>query len=210
MDTRSSFCNSKETSLGASGKKTIPKTSYFLDSRSSVPLFEQLYQQVRDDILTGRLERGGKLPSSRAWAARLGVSRTTILPSRSASRRRLHRVAPASALRITSKLPEDSQRRTPVQSATARPLAIQPPVRLNAMAWPVPRNYGSPRPFQMAVPALDAFPSGDWARLSTAIWRKPPLALLNYLRSGVATRRFAAPSPGISPPSAACAANRSR
>jgi GntR family transcriptional regulator/MocR family aminotransferase len=36
----------------------------------------------------------------------------------------------------------------------------------------------------MAVPALDAFPSGDWARLSTAIWRKPPLALLNYLPPG--------------------------
>jgi GntR family transcriptional regulator/MocR family aminotransferase len=59
-----------------------------------------------------------------------------------------------------------------------------PPLRLRAQEWPESRNYGSPKPFQIAVPALDRFPCADWARLAAAIWRKPPLELLNYRPPG--------------------------
>ncbi len=175
--------------MRVSGDQAIPRTNYILDPQSSIPLFEQLYQQVRDDVVTGRLQRGGRLPSSRAWAARLGVSRTTILTALDQLRAEGYiESRPASGVRITSKLPEDSQRRAPAPSGSTRPSATHPPARLNSMAWPEPRNYGPPRPFQMAIPALDAFPCRDWARLSTAIWRKPPLELLNY------------PGPGGYPP----------
>jgi GntR family transcriptional regulator/MocR family aminotransferase len=36
----------------------------------------------------------------------------------------------------------------------------------------------------MVVPALDRFPCRDWARLANAIWRKPPIELLNYPKPG--------------------------
>src|SRR5215469_12264017 len=50
-----------------------------LDASSQVPLFQQLYDQIRDGILRGRIRPGARLPSSRTLADDLAVSRTTIL-----------------------------------------------------------------------------------------------------------------------------------
>src|SRR5215472_15771958 len=50
-----------------------------LDGSSQVPLFQQLYDQIRDGILRGRIPPSGRLPSSRTLAADLAVSRTTVL-----------------------------------------------------------------------------------------------------------------------------------
>ena len=41
------------------------------------PLYETLYRRLRADILTGRLTAGERLPSSRALAEEMGVSRVT-------------------------------------------------------------------------------------------------------------------------------------
>jgi GntR family transcriptional regulator/MocR family aminotransferase len=151
----------------------------------STPLFDQIYRQVRDDILAGRLKPGDKLPSSREWATKLGVSRTTILTALDQLRAEGYiESRRASAVRISRQLPEDTRRRPPARPANPSPSAIPPPARPKALAWPDPRNYGTPRPFQIAVPALDAFPCKQWARLSAAAWRKMPLELLNYPRAG--------------------------
>ena len=45
----------------------------------SRPLAEQIYRRLRGDILAGRLRPGVKLPSSRALARELSVSRNTVL-----------------------------------------------------------------------------------------------------------------------------------
>jgi GntR family transcriptional regulator/MocR family aminotransferase len=50
-----------------------------LDPSSQVPLYRQLCDQIRRDILAGQLGPGARLPSTRALAADLGVSRTTVL-----------------------------------------------------------------------------------------------------------------------------------
>ncbi len=50
-----------------------------LRSESSTPLFEQLSDQLRREILHGRLVGGHRLPSSRELARQLAVSRTTIV-----------------------------------------------------------------------------------------------------------------------------------
>ncbi len=50
-----------------------------LERADSAPLSVQLYQQIRDLILGGRLIPGQRLPSSRSLAAELGVSRTTTV-----------------------------------------------------------------------------------------------------------------------------------
>jgi GntR family transcriptional regulator/MocR family aminotransferase len=150
-----------------------------------IPLFEQIYRQVRDDILAGRLKSGAKLPSSREWATRLGVSRTTIITALDQLRAEGYIESQrASAVRISRQLPEDSRRRAPVPLNNPSSSAIRPPARPRALAWPDPRNYGAPQPFQIAVPALDAFPCKQWARLSAAAWRKMPLELLNYPKAG--------------------------
>jgi DNA-binding FadR family transcriptional regulator len=47
--------------------------------RSACPLYRQVYNQLRQAILEQRLPAGARLPSTRALARRLGVSRNTIL-----------------------------------------------------------------------------------------------------------------------------------
>lgn len=50
-----------------------------LDSRSACPLYRQLYAQLRRAILKHSLPEGARLPSTRALARRLRVSRNTVL-----------------------------------------------------------------------------------------------------------------------------------
>ncbi len=49
-----------------------------LERNSERPLYEQIYEQVRDDILSGRYPNGKKLPSKRALAEQLQVSLITV------------------------------------------------------------------------------------------------------------------------------------
>ncbi|MCM2334389.1 MAG: PLP-dependent aminotransferase family protein [Anaeromyxobacteraceae bacterium] len=49
-----------------------------LDPASEVPLFRQLEAALRRDVTAGRLPAGARLPSTRALAAALGVSRLTV------------------------------------------------------------------------------------------------------------------------------------
>lgn len=52
--------------------------TYPLTKTGGVSLYEQLYRRIKDDILTGRLAAGEKLPSKRALAAHLEVSVITV------------------------------------------------------------------------------------------------------------------------------------
>ena len=50
-----------------------------LDRATDVPLYRQLYDGLREAILSGRLRPGVRLPSTRALAVDLGASRNTVL-----------------------------------------------------------------------------------------------------------------------------------
>src|SRR3982750_2845104 len=47
------------------------------DSRE--PLHRQLYRELREAVLNGRLPPGSRLPSTRTVASELGVSRNTVM-----------------------------------------------------------------------------------------------------------------------------------
>lgn len=51
---------------------------YNLDKRGEASLYEYVYQQIRDDIVAGRIAAGEHLPSKRAFASHLGISVITI------------------------------------------------------------------------------------------------------------------------------------
>ena len=59
--------------------------TYPLTKTGGVSLYEQLYRRIKDDILTGRLAAGEKLPSKRALAAHLEVSVITVKGKSSAA-----------------------------------------------------------------------------------------------------------------------------
>ena len=52
--------------------------TYDLSRRDGVPLYEALYRRIRADILDGALPAGEKLPSKRALAENLEVSKITV------------------------------------------------------------------------------------------------------------------------------------
>ncbi len=52
--------------------------TYDLKKAPGVPLYEALYRRIRDDILSGALAAGEKLPSKRALAENLEISRITV------------------------------------------------------------------------------------------------------------------------------------
>lgn len=52
--------------------------TYELKKQPGLPLYESLYRCIREDILSGRLEPGTKLPSKRALSSHLRVSKITV------------------------------------------------------------------------------------------------------------------------------------
>src|SRR6266481_4646543 len=49
-----------------------------INALSDVPLYRQVFQQLKDSIHCGRLSRGARLPATRELAGLLGLNRTTI------------------------------------------------------------------------------------------------------------------------------------
>lgn len=55
----------------------LPWVDFHVSFAKNQPLFQQIYEHLRAAILDGRLSPGDRLPSSREFAASLGVSRNT-------------------------------------------------------------------------------------------------------------------------------------
>jgi GntR family transcriptional regulator/MocR family aminotransferase len=51
---------------------------FILDTNNSIPLYKQLYNQIRERVLSGKLPANSKLPSVRDLAAELSASRNTV------------------------------------------------------------------------------------------------------------------------------------
>lgn len=52
--------------------------TYHLDLAVKMPLYEQLYRAIRQDIISGVLQGGERLPSKRRLAEHLEVSQITV------------------------------------------------------------------------------------------------------------------------------------
>jgi len=140
------------------------------------PLYQRLYVQLRDSILSGMLRPGQRLASSRALAAQLAVARNTVLLAYgqlevegyvAAQRGSGHYVSPL--------LPQRPSQRHHVAKRPLLRLGQGPPARVvNAFEF-VPRSLRRvlpPIPFRVNHPALDMFPLDTWTRLQTRILRE--------------------------------------
>jgi GntR family transcriptional regulator / MocR family aminotransferase len=157
-----------------------------LDSSSDAPIYRQLYERMRSEILGGRLPASTRLPSTRTLATELGVSRSTVVTAFE------HLLAEGylegkigSGTYVAGSLPEE------LLGVHARKAHQPGPVRsglglsrrgtlLAATPTAVVRDGGTPRAFRPGVPALDEFPYGVWRRISGNVWRRPSGALLGY------------------------------
>src|SRR5215471_13481572 len=121
-----------------------------LDRRRAVPLFRQIYHRIREAILDGTLPPGSTLPSSRNLAIQLSTARGTVELAYALLVSEGYAVGRGAVGTIIN--PELSTR-VLRRDVRPRPQRSDP-----ARVQPV-------RPFQMGLPALDAFPRKLWARL---------------------------------------------
>src|SRR6476619_4701550 len=49
-----------------------------INAQSDVPIYRQVFEQLRDSIHSGKLLKGARLPATRELAGQLGLNRTTI------------------------------------------------------------------------------------------------------------------------------------
>ncbi len=160
---------------------------FSIDPALPVPLHRQLYNELRHAILQGQLATGTQLPSSRALASRLGVSRTTVvLAFDQLLREGYVEGKKGSGTYVATALPEEL-----LQPATNRtthaPRTPQEGPRLSqrgkvlaATDVATVHYYSEAQAFRPGIPDLNHFPFDLWARLATQHWRHPPRDLLSY------------------------------
>lgn len=139
------------------------------DRTSAIPFYKQIYEGFRSAILSGLLRPGQRLPSTRALATELNISR---LPAVNAFEQLLHEgyiegkigvgtyvkdsIPDELARPLLVRVPAGPQRESAVQSGPADATALN----LN-----LPDSERLLRAFRVSLPALDHFPHKTWSRL---------------------------------------------
>ena len=157
--------------------------AFQLDPRHKEPLYRQIYQRVKQAIMTGQLKRDSRVPSVRALASELGVARATVENA-------------YGLLTAEGFLQSRGQAGTVVSAPQSLSAPALSPVRKNAVPKPINPMLPSVSslPFQLGLPALDAFPRAIWSRIVSRQIRHtsmndlghPPLAGTDGLRHSIA------------------------
>jgi len=140
--------------------------SLSVDRLSERPLFHQLYEDLRAQILSGRLRPNSKLPPTRQFACELGLSRSTVtaaydqLVSEGYARGRR-----GSGI-FVCELPENC-----LQTATRRILPRPDGGRRRPAE-------ADPEPFRQGVPDMRLFPYESWAKAVARVSRSAPRRLI--------------------------------
>jgi GntR family transcriptional regulator/MocR family aminotransferase len=152
-----------------------------IDPAAAEPIYRQIYDRFIDAIAGGILKPGDRIPSARALTKELGLARGTIDAAYSLLSAEGYILARGQAGTVVTpglKLQAQTRRSLPPPSSDTRP-SYRPDSIL---------------PFQMGLPALDAFPRKIWARLGARCARSmqpsdmahPPVFGLPDLRNALA------------------------
>jgi len=148
-----------------------------LDHESAEPLHRQMYQGLREAILSGRLHAGVRIPSTRWLADYLGVSRTTVLGAFDQLVAEGYIVGVVgSGSFVARQLPDHLLQVRRDVVAAEMPVGIAAPLadriaRLREAPHGADHLPGRIPAFRLGVPPVDAFPIALWSRLAAARYR---------------------------------------
>jgi GntR family transcriptional regulator / MocR family aminotransferase len=151
-------------------------------SRGGEPLFRQLYGGLRKAILDGTLSKGQKLPSTRALAEQLGVSRTAVLMAYEQLLAEGFAVGRAGSGTYVSRAVE-RRREITVQNSARVPLSrFGVAASRAASAIHVPSQAPRPRSYDFAfgISDIEIFPFQAWRRILQRCARQTRVAQLDY------------------------------
>ena len=159
-------------------------TSIQLDRTSRTSMSVQLYQALRELILSQGLRAGERIPATRTLAKETGVSRTTVIDAVDrliAEGMLVSRVGAGTYVSDTL----ENQGVPPVAPASDAGSFAKPRLSYTIQhaeksfaprAW-LPHRTGA---FVTALPALDAFPVAHWSRLSARHTRSDRSMVMGY------------------------------
>ena len=163
-----------------------------LDRAAAEPLHQQLYRQIRDELVAGSFtQSSSRLPSSRALASDLGISRLTVnLAFLKLQEEGYLQTRIGSGTFVASSLPETFLKS---RKPKTEPL-VERPVRLSERVQKIPDKRagkqfdygiaGAPGvSFVPALAALDEFPIAIWERLRGEVLARKGAHLLQYASS---------------------------
>jgi len=162
---------------------SAPPTLVRLEPGVGTPLHRQIYDSLREAIVSGRLAPGAPVPATRVLAQELRVSRNTTAAAVAQLRAEGYlEVRPRSGTFVSPLLPEavltapEGGRRGGATRAH-HPALARTGARIAALR---PSTTSAARPFRFGVPALDAFPWELWARLTSRRLRHSAAGLAGY------------------------------
>ncbi len=142
----------------AAGPVAGPELLIEIDRASELPLHEQLERSLRENIRSGRLPAGARLPSTRGLARELGVSRGVVTEAYGQLGAEGYlETRQGAAVRVAKAV------RAAVPHTPARSL-------LPSFAYH----------FHPGLPDLAGFPRDRWLRSLRAAWRESPLGAVGY------------------------------
>jgi GntR family transcriptional regulator / MocR family aminotransferase len=135
--------------------------------RDEGPLHRQIYDYFRSAIAAGQLRAGDRLPSARTLAQQLAVARGTVDAAYATLAGEGYVISRRPAGTIVS----------PGLPGVARSAAATKPRPQRAATDGL---TGAPKPFQLGLPAVDAFPRKLWSRLIAQQGRELSAADMGY------------------------------
>ena len=165
------------------GTRPAPSLLIRIDPRARGALQQQIYAGIRRAILDGLVAPGSRLPSSRALAEDLRVSRTTSLLAVEQLRAEGYLTARrGSGTFVADVLPDD---RPQTRASRPAPSPRHPPLsRRGAVLVAAPQGArrlgGPPRAFRIGTPGVDLFPVRLWSQLANRRLRSVTSAQLDY------------------------------
>jgi GntR family transcriptional regulator/MocR family aminotransferase len=164
----------------------MPALPLALNRQSSQPFRQQLYEALRNAILSGQLPAGAKLPSTRTLAADLRIARMTVvhafgqLYAEGYVEGRIGAGTYVAALYSNDPLATTAQRAPAQVALPARTLSRRGAALVATRELSRLPPAGAPQAFRPSIPAIDAFPFELWERLTIQRYRSLPRTLLNY------------------------------
>lgn len=160
------------------------------DKNSTVPLYRQIYEAIRQSILGGKFAARTRLPATRLLAQQLGVSRMTVVNAYEQlfAEGYLEGKTGAGTF-VAAQLPEEMLQ-TPASDKNKRALIAQSRhfklsqygQRIAKFNVNVVRSQSitKPIPFQNGLTAVDKFPFEIWSKIAQRFYRQAPHKILGY------------------------------
>lgn len=169
-----------------------------IDPENEIPLYRQIYDGLRNGILSSQLVPGTRLPPSRTLARELRVGRNTVVAAYEQLMAEGYLDSRVGAGTHVSEIPPDSllevgiEERVAKDKTPARNLSKRG-VTLSALKRSSPFfEKGAAPAFHSGLPSLELFPHQIWARLLSRRARQPQSRLFDYqLGAGFPALRIA-------------------